>query len=151
MKLKLLLLIGLIASSTSCISNRKITKDELKNLIIGKYEKMRVTIQNGDPSYVIKMHTDDAVLFKADGTETKGIEELSILYNQVAASGIDLKSIPITVEKLTEDSAFEVGVFTSTTKNGKISSSKYIIVWKKVGEDWKIYKSIDQAKIVLAN
>jgi uncharacterized protein (TIGR02246 family) len=150
MKLKLLLLIGLIASSTSCISNRKITKEELKNLIINKYEKMRTTIQNGDPTFVIKMHTDDAVLFKADGTETKGIKELSILYNQVAASGIIIKSTPITIEKLSDDTAFEVGVFTSTTKNGKTNSSKYIIVWKKVDEDWKIYKSIDQAKIIVA-
>ena len=58
MKLKLLLLIGLVASSISYISNRKITKDELKNLIIDKYEKMSVTIQSGDPTYVIKMHTD---------------------------------------------------------------------------------------------
>jgi ketosteroid isomerase-like protein len=149
MKLTLLLLIGLVASSTSCISNRKITNDKLKNLIIDKYEKMRVSIQSGDPTYVIKMHTDDAVLFKADGTETKGIKELSILYNQVAASRIIIKSTPTTIENISDNTAFEVGVFTATTKDGKISSSKYIIVWKKVGEDWKIYKSIDQAKIIL--
>jgi ketosteroid isomerase-like protein len=148
MKLKSLFLIGLVVSSTSCLSQKKITDNKLKILIIEKYEKMRATIQSGDPNYVIKMHTDDATLFKSDGTELNGIQQLGVLYKQVATSGIDIKSTPISVEKLSQDTAFEVGQFVSTTKDGKINSSKYIIIWKKVGNDWKIYKSIDQAKIM---
>jgi hypothetical protein len=70
-------------------------------------------------------------------------------FYEVAISRFIIKSTPTTIENLSDDTAFEVGVFTSTTKDGNINSSKYIIVWKKVGEDWKIYKSIDQAKIIL--
>jgi hypothetical protein len=61
--------------------------------------------------------------------------------------GIDIKSTTISVEKLTNDTAFEVGTFVSTLKLGTQSKGKYIIIWKKVGENWRIYKAIDQAKL----
>jgi ketosteroid isomerase-like protein len=124
-----------------------VLSNELKQIITKKYEILRTSLKSGDPSYVITMHTEDAMLFKADGTETVGIKALKTFYERVAASGIDIKSTPTTLELLTDDMAFEVGVFNSTTKNGKQNSSKYVIIWKRIGSDWKIYKAIDQAKL----
>jgi uncharacterized protein (TIGR02246 family) len=119
----------------------------LKQLIIDKYKKIKVTLQNGDPTYVLDIHTDDAILFKADGNEVSGIKELSKFYKQVAASQITIESNPLSVEKLSEDTAFEFGVFTSTTTKGKKHSAKYMNIWKRYGNDWKIYKAIDHSAI----
>ena len=145
--LKLLILVSLYFFITSCESNSTVTNEELKNLIIEKYSLMATSLQKGESDYIINLHTDDAVLFKADGTELKGIDELSELYKQVAASGIMIKSKPITVELFSKDIAFEVGTFVATMKDGQTNSAKYMIIWKRVGKDWKIYKSIDQAKL----
>ena len=82
-----------------------------------------------------------------DWTEIVGKEALKALYKNVAASGVDIESVPTTVEKLSTDIAIEVGIFTSTTTTGKQNKGKYILIWKKVGNDWKIYKAIDQAKL----
>ena len=145
--LKLLILFSFYLFITSCESNSKFTDEELKNHIAEKYELMSSSLQRGESDYIINLHTDNAILFKADGTELNGIDELSQLYKQVAVSGVVIKSKPTTVELFSDDIAFEVGTFVATMKDGQTNSAKYMIIWKRVGKDWKIYKSIDQAKL----
>jgi ketosteroid isomerase-like protein len=108
---------------------------------------MRTTLKSGDPNYVLKMHTKDAILFLQNGTEVVGITALKPFYEKVASTGIDIKSKPTTIELISENVAFEVGVFTSTSKTGIQNSAKYINIWKRVEGDWKIFKAIDQAKL----
>ena len=145
--MKLIVLICAYIFLTSCSKKSLITKDEMKQIIIKKYENVRVTLKNGDPNYVVNIHTANAVQFLANGTEVVGIVALKAFYEKVATLGIDIKSIPTTIELLSNDTAFETGIFTSTSKTGKVSSAKYIIIWKKVNGDWKIHKAIDQAKL----
>ncbi len=108
---------------------------------------MRVTLKNGDPTYVLNMHAHDAILFKQSGKEVVGIAALKPFYEEIASLSIDIKSMPTSVELLTEDMVYEVGTFTSTSKTGRQNSAKYINIWRKVDGDWKIYKAIDQAKL----
>ena len=145
--MKLFVFIFWALFAVSCKNKNDITNDELKAIIIKKTQTIRATLKNGDPSYVVNTHTDDAVQFMPDGTEIAGKEALKVLYNNVATAKIDIESVPTTVEKLSTDIAIEVGIFTSTTTTGKQSKGKYILIWKKVGDDWKIYKAIDQAKL----
>jgi ketosteroid isomerase-like protein len=93
------------------------------------------------------MHTEDAILFLPNGTEVIGLSALKPFYEKVALTGVDIKSVPTSVELLSENSAFEVGTFTSTSKAGIQNSAKYINVWKRIDGDWKLYKAIDQAKL----
>jgi ketosteroid isomerase-like protein len=123
------------------------SNDEIKQIIIEKYKFVRSSLKSGDPDYVINMHTQDAVQFLQNGKEVIGIVALKAFYEKVAAIGIDIKSTPTTIELLTDDIAFEVGTFTSTSKTGTLNSAKYIIIWKKINGEWKIYKAIDQAKL----
>lgn len=133
--------------SSSYVKEGAASEDEIKQLIIKKYENMRSTLKSGDPTYVLTMHTQDATLFQQNGIEVIGMLALKPFYEKIATMDIDIKSIPTSVELLTEDIAYEVGTFTSTSKTGIQSSAKYINIWKKVDGDWKIYKAIDQAKL----
>jgi hypothetical protein len=147
MKLTLFLFLcsGIILSS--CNKKNTISNNEIKQIIIKKYEKMRTTLKSGDPSFVLDMHTKDAILFLPNGKEVVGITELKPFYEKVATIGIDIKSYPTTVEQMSENIAFEVGIFTSTSKTGSKNSAKYVNIWKRVDGDWKIFKAIDQAKL----
>lgn len=147
MKILLFPLVCLIIIFSSCITKAQNSNDDVKQIIIKKYEKMRMTLKNGDPNYVLEMHSKDAILFLRDGTEVAGITALTPFYQKVASTGIDIKSTPTTVELISENVAFEVGVFTSTSKTGIQNSAKYINIWKKIDGDWKLYKAIDQAKL----
>lgn len=139
------LIIGICLSS--CTRKSISSNDEIKQIIIEKYKNVRSSLKGGNPNYVINMHTQDAVQFLQNGKELVGIVELRAFYERIATMGIDIKSVPTTIELLTNDVAFEVGTFTSTSKTGMLNSAKYIIIWKKINNEWKIYKAIDQAKL----
>jgi ketosteroid isomerase-like protein len=141
----LLLLSGLALFSFN--KKNAISNDEIKQIIIKKYEIMRVSLKNGDPNYVLNMHTQDAILFLPNGEEVVGIKALRPFYEKAAATGIDIHSTPITTELLSDNIAFEVGTYISTSKKGIQNAAKYINIWKNVDGDWKIYKAIDQAKL----
>ena len=130
-----------------CTKKNPTTNDDIKQIIVKMNENVRTTLKNGDPNYVLNMHTQDAIQFLPNGTEVVGIAALRTFYEKIARLGIDIKSTTISIEKLTDDTVFEVGTFTSTLKSGIQSSGKYIIIWKKVGENWKIYRAIDQSKL----
>lgn len=140
-----LICFGILLSS--CDKKSTNSKEEIKQIIIEKYEKMRTTLKSGDPNYVLNMHAQDAILFLPNGKEVVGITALKPFYEKVATTGIDIKSLPTSVELLADDVAFEVGIFTSTSKTGIKNAAKYINIWKKIDGDWKIYKAIDQAKL----
>ena len=93
------------------------------------------------------MHAEDAILFLPNGKEVVGIVELRPFYEKVATTGIDIKSIPTSIDLLSEDVAYEVGTFTSTSETGTQNSAKYINIWKNIDGEWRIFKAIDQAKL----
>lgn len=133
MKILLLSVAYLITLITSCNTKAQNSKNDIvKQIIIQKYEKMRTTLKSGDPNYVLEMHSEDAILFLPNGTEVVGINALKPFYEKVAITGIDIESTPTSVELLSENIAFEVGIFTSTTKTNKKNSAKYINIWKKL-------------------
>ncbi len=147
MKLTLFLFLCPAILLFSCKKKNIISDNEIKQIIIEKYEKMRTTLKSGDPNYVLNMHTEDAILFLPNGKEVVGITALRPFYESVATAGIDIKSIPTSIELLSEDVAYEVGTFTSSTKTGIQNSAKYINIWKNMDGEWKILKAIDQAKL----
>jgi ketosteroid isomerase-like protein len=147
MKKVLFLFLCSVIVLSSCNEKSTISNNVLKQIIVEKYEKMRTTLKSGDANYVLNMHSKDAILFLRNGTEVVGISSLKPFYEKVASTGIDIKSIPTTIELLSEDVIYEVGTFTSTSKTGIQNSSKYINIWKKVDGDWKLFKAIDQAKL----
>ena len=139
------LILSITVLSCNKESDQSIYK--IQQIIIKKYKIMRISLKNGDPNYVLNMHTNDAVLFLQNGNEVRGKEALKVFYIKIAALGIDIESTPTSVELFSDSVAFEVGVFNSTSKTGKRSAAKYINVWKKGNGDWKISKAIDQAKL----
>lgn len=145
MKLVLILFSGLML--LSCNKNDSEIIPEIEQIIREKYEHVRTTLKNGDPDYVLKMHTEDATLFLQNGKEVAGMSELRPFYEKVAATRLDIKSIPTSIEVLSENVVYEVGTFVSTSKTGSQNAAKYINIWKRVDGDWKIYKAIDQAKL----
>ena len=147
MKVKLFVILFLALIMASCTNQIETTNEEIRAIITKKTQIIRTTLKNGDPSFVVNLHTDDAIQFLPNGTEIVGKEALKAFYSNVAASRVDIESAAATVEKLSNDMAMEVGIFTSTTTAGKQNKGKYILIWKNVDNDWKIYKAIDQAKL----
>lgn len=74
-----------------CNKNSSNPNDDVKQIIIEKYAKMRTTLKSGDPDYVLAMHSKNATLFLQNRTQIVGIAALKPFYEKVALSGIDIK------------------------------------------------------------
>ena len=72
MKHTLFLFIYLGILTASYGQKSKESNQEIKQIIVKKYEQMRITLKNGDPNYVLNMHSKDAILFLPNGKEITG-------------------------------------------------------------------------------
>jgi hypothetical protein len=147
MRLRFFIILYTSFLCTSCSKKMMISESEMKKIILDKYEKVRTSLKNGDPNYVLDLHTKDAILFLPNGKEVTGIKELRPFYEGVAQAKVDIKSTPTNIEIFAHDIVFEVGTYTSTSQTGVQNSAKYINIWRKIDGDWKLFKAIDQAKL----
>ena len=95
---------------------------------------------------VVKMYTEDAKIFPSNREILEG-KELSEYWNPSTASSWKTTYHKITpVElKVWGDEAYDYGYYEGTSSNGSESSNwkgKYVIIWRKVDSEWKIYLDI---------
>lgn len=100
----------------------------------------------GDAAGVAALYTEDAVIMPPDAPRIDGREGVQGVWQGVIdAGGADLDLVTEEVIDL-GDTATELGMFTLTAPDGsggRVSvNGKYIVVWKKDGEDWKLHWDI---------
>ena len=109
------------------------TEDFSKYVMASDYEKIAAS------------YTEDAKIFP---NNTQILEGEDIINYWTLPEGISTSYHKITQAEITivEDTAYDYGYYEGKTKrkDGSISSwkGKYVIVWKKVEDSWKIYLDI---------
>lgn len=91
-------------------------------------------------------YTKDAKIFPQRGKIIEGLDGILKYWKlPEGVQTINHKITPIEVT-IVEDTAYDYGYYEGTTvkANGEKSSweGKYVIVWKRVGDDWKMYLDI---------
>jgi ketosteroid isomerase-like protein len=87
MKLKLSILACTALFLASCTKKIGLTNNDIKQIIVKTNENVRTTLKNGDPNYVLSIHTQDAIQFLSDGTEVVGIAALKTFYEKNCPNG----------------------------------------------------------------
>jgi uncharacterized protein (TIGR02246 family) len=99
----------------------------------------------GDFAAVANHYTDDAVLLPP-GAEmvAAGRTGVQSFWAGAVAHASQLKLTAMDVKALGSEAAREVGTFTLTTKAQPPQevAGKYVVIWQKVGNDWKIATDI---------
>lgn len=94
---------------------------------------------------VVNMYTDDAKIFPA-GRDILGGRELAAYWNpKVLNSKIVYHKVTPEEIKVIGDEAYDWGYYEGTSKSERGQSTwrgKYIIIWKKIDDTWKIYLDI---------
>src|SRR5215207_69179 len=115
----------------------KATIDKLNTEFMAAFAK-------GEMAALGQMYTADAYLLPP-GTETvKGRAAIQIFWTSAAAAIGDLKLTTVDVKPFGSDAAREIGTFTLKTKGEKPQevAGKYVVVWQKVGSEWKLATDI---------
>jgi uncharacterized protein (TIGR02246 family) len=98
----------------------------------------------GDFEGVASLYTADATAFPPGSAMVKGRAAISAMWKGLAEKVSDPKLTTIDVKRLGPSAAREIGTFSLKTKGPtpKEVTGKYVVVWEKVGRNWKLAADI---------
>jgi uncharacterized protein (TIGR02246 family) len=98
----------------------------------------------GDFAGVASLYTEDATAFPPGSAMVKGRPAIAAMWKSMAEQVADPQLITLDVKPLGPAAAREIGTFSLKTKGPtpKEVSGKYVVVWEKVGADWKLAADI---------
>jgi uncharacterized protein (TIGR02246 family) len=98
----------------------------------------------GDFAGIASLYTDDATAFPRGFAMVKGRAAIEAMWKSMAEKVSDRKVTTLDVKPLGPSAAREIGTFSLKTKSEKPQevTGKYVVVWEKVGSDWKLAADI---------
>jgi uncharacterized protein (TIGR02246 family) len=98
----------------------------------------------GDFNGVASLYTADATAFPPGSAMVKGRAAIGAMWKNMAEQVSDPKVTTLDVKRLGPSAAREIGTFSLKTKGPtpKEVTGKYVVVWEKVGRDWKLAADI---------
>jgi len=98
----------------------------------------------GDFTGVASLYTDDATAFPPGSGMVKGRAAIGAMWKNIAEQVSDPKITTLDVKALGPSAAREIGTFSLKTKGltPQEVTGKYVVVWEKVGSDWKLAADI---------
>jgi uncharacterized protein (TIGR02246 family) len=98
----------------------------------------------GDFDGVASLYTADATAFPPGSAMVKGRAAIGAMWKGMAEQVTDPKVTTTDVKRLGPAAAREIGTFSLKTKGSpsKEVTGKYVVVWEKVGKEWKLATDI---------
>jgi uncharacterized protein (TIGR02246 family) len=98
----------------------------------------------GDFDGVGSLYIDDATAFPPGSAMVKGRAAIGAMWKSMAEQVSDPKVTTLDVKPLGPSAALEIGTFSLRTKGPTPQevTGKYVVVWEKVGTDWKLSADI---------
>ncbi len=98
----------------------------------------------GDFAGIASLYTDDATAFPPGTAMVKGRAAIGAMWKSMAEQVSDPKVTTLEVKPLGHSTAREIGTFSLKTKGPtpKEVTGKYVVVWEKIGKDWKLADDI---------
>lgn len=106
--------------------------------------KWTAFFNKGDFDGVASLYTADATAFPPGSAMVKGRAAIGAMWKGMAEHGTDPKVTTLEVRRLGPAAAREIGTFSLKTKDSppKEITGKYVVIWQKVGRDWKLATDI---------
>ncbi|WP_247990402.1 SgcJ/EcaC family oxidoreductase [Bradyrhizobium sp. 186] len=131
------LVIAVVISLTAPASAQKAEIEAINTKWIELFNK-------GDFSGIASLYSTDATAFPPGSAMVQGRAAIEVMWKGMADQVGDPKLTTVDVKPLGPSAAREIGTFTLKTKGPTPQevTGKYVVVWEKVGNDWKLTTDI---------
>jgi uncharacterized protein (TIGR02246 family) len=131
------LLPGLGLGAAPAVAQNKAMIEKLNDAWTAAFNK-------GDAATVATLYTEDAYVLPPGSAMVKGRAAIEAFWRQAAQQMTDAKLTTVDVLPLGRSAAREIGTVTLKTKSQPPQEvvGKYVVVWRKVGRDWKLATDI---------
>ena len=135
-----LLVGGLVLALGSAVPART---EDLRAAIEASNKQFVAAAVKGDGAAMAALYTADGELLPANSDFVKGTAAIQKFWQGVLDSGIKgatLKTLEVEAHGAV---AHEVGQYELMDQTGKaLDKGKYVVIWKKVGAQWKLHRDI---------
>jgi uncharacterized protein (TIGR02246 family) len=133
----LMIVAGLGLGAAPALAQNKATIEKLNDVWTAAFNR-------GDAASVAALYTEDAHVLPPGSAMVKGRAAIEAFWRQAAQQMTDAKLATIDVLPLGRSAAREIGTVTLKTKSQPSQEvvGKYVVVWRKVGRDWKLATDI---------
>jgi uncharacterized protein (TIGR02246 family) len=133
----LLIIASLGLVSAPAVAQNKATIEKLNEAWTAAFNK-------GDAAAVAALYTEDAYVLPPGSAMVKGRPAIEAFWRQAAQQMSDAKLTTVDVLPLGRSAAREIGTVSLKTKSQPPQEvvGKYVVVWRKVGRDWKLATDI---------
>ena len=134
---RIVMIIGCLSLGAPALAQNKTTIEKLNDAWTAAFNK-------GDAAAVAALYTEDAYVLPPGSSMVKGRAAIEAFWRQAAQQMTDAKLTTVDVLPLGRSAAREVGTVTLKTKSQPPQEvvGKYVVVWRKVGRDWKLATDI---------
>ena len=131
------LLIAFVAAMTAPAFAQKAEIDAVNAKWIDFFNK-------GDFGGVASLYSEDATAFPPGSAMVKGRAAIAVMWKDMAEQVSDPKLTTVDVKSLGPSAAREIGTFSLKSKGPKPQeiTGKYLVVWEKIGNEWKLAADI---------
>ena len=133
----LMIVAGLGLGAAPAVAQNKATIEKLNDAWTAAFNK-------GDAAAVAALYTEDAYVLPPGSAMVKGRAAIEAFWRQAAQQMTDAKLTTVDVLPLGRSAAREIGTVTLKTKSQPPQEivGKYVVVWRKIGRDWKLATDI---------
>jgi len=134
---RIVMIIGCLSLGAPALAQNKTTIEKLNDAWTAAFNK-------GDAAAVAALYAEDAYVLPPGSSMVKGRAAIEAFWRQAAQQMTDAKLTTVDVLPLGRSAAREVGTVTLKTKSQPPQEvvGKYVVVWRKIGRDWKLATDI---------
>jgi uncharacterized protein (TIGR02246 family) len=134
---RIVVIIGCLSVGSPALAQNRATIEKLNDAWTAAFNK-------GDAAAVATLYTEDAYVLPPGSAMVKGRAAIEAFWRQAAQQMTDAKLTTLDVLPLGRSAAREIGTVTLKTKSQPPQEvvGKYVVVWRKVGRDWKLATDI---------
>lgn len=140
--MKRLLLTAILMMSFASFAFGQAQTAEIRKAIEANTKALVAAFNKGDAAAVAGMYTKDAKLLPPNSEMVEGTQNIQAYWQGAISAGAKLEALDTVEVEARGDMAAEVGKYTLTIPQAGgqtvTDQGKYLVVWKKQGQTWKL-------------